>query len=141
MDAREVEAVRSLVKAHRYEDVIPDRLYQHAQSLIRDPEKSSVLDVFRFHDLIANSPANFSATDAAQAVVIAKRLGHDGVRARLLAIQAEAEYRTGNVSDALVLLNSKIGAKTSGRRRPGSRVVECFDAGQVFDKRPARLPP
>jgi CHAT domain-containing protein/tetratricopeptide (TPR) repeat protein len=102
--AREAEAIRNLLEAHQYETVIPDRVYEHARRLVHNtPEKSSALDAFRLHDRIASSPDDFRATDSAEGLTLGERLGHDGLRARFLAVQAEAEYKAGNVSNAVRL--------------------------------------
>jgi tetratricopeptide (TPR) repeat protein len=102
--ASEASAIRKVIEAHQYQDVIPDHLFEQAVKLIRNSdEKSSALDAFRLHDRIASSPNNFSPADAADGVVLAEHLGHDGLRARFLAIQAEAAHKAGNVRDALRL--------------------------------------
>ena len=96
----EAKAIRNVIEGHQYEVVIPDRVYQSALKLIQNSsEKSSALEVFRLHDRIANSPADSSAADAAEGLALAEHLGHDGLRARFRAIQAETAYKAGNVAD------------------------------------------
>jgi hypothetical protein len=97
----EAEAVYNLLEQFMGPGRAPEGAYEAIRRFIRDkPERLDALEVFRRRDCIASSPEDYSEEDVVVGIALSEKLGHAGVRAYFLTLQAQLRYKAGEIPEA-----------------------------------------
>jgi len=83
----------------------PDRAspakYEALKKIIAsNPDRLSVLEIYRLHDRITDEPDSFAATDVEAGHALAEKLNHDGVRGLFLCYGCDLANRNGDLPKA-----------------------------------------
>ncbi len=105
----EASAVYDLLQDYIGQGMASESSYEAVGRYIKDkPERLDALEAFHCHDRIASSPTSYSEQNVVSGIRLGEKIGHKGVWAYFITIQSQLLYKSGEIAQALELINVAI---------------------------------